>query len=68
MPVALALEKAKRFNDAITRLADHEDTPIDKLEGANAATSASAGPSGEEDQFGEQGEGDPSAAPGEAKE
>ncbi|KAF8469191.1 hypothetical protein BDZ91DRAFT_89001 [Kalaharituber pfeilii] len=63
----LALKKTKGFNDAITWLADNEDTPIEKLEEADAAASTSAGPSGEEDPFGEQGEGDGSSAPGEAK-
>lgn len=68
--VTLALKKTKGFNDAITWLGDNEDVPIEELEATEgggsgeAATPAAMGPSGEEDPFGEQGEGDGRSAVG----
>lgn len=68
--VTLALKKAKCFNDAINWLGDNEEVPIEELESKHGGGSgetavvAAAGPSGEEDPFGEQGEGDGRSAVG----
>jgi len=66
--VTLALKKTKGFNDAITWLGDNEDALIEELEAkegdGSSATLAATGPSGEEDPFGEQGEGDGRSAVG----
>lgn len=68
--VTLALKKTKGFNDAITWLGDNEDVPTEDLEAkegdgsGETAIPTATGLSGEEDPFGEQGEGDGRSAVG----
>ena len=70
--VTFALKLTKGFNDAITWLADNEDTPIEDLEakhvtntsGSSGPGKGVAGPTVQDDPYGEQGEGDGSPAVG----